>query len=199
MAEPAGQDGGGASSPSSPPSSSSPSPSLGKVRLEVPSSSSSSSNCPFHNWFYLLLALLALTYAAYLQDREGFRAAAEARHLGAVPALLAFIETYSPFTEFLQSDEEFLAKVREEKERRDNLEAQKSKVEKDMRGSGERVFTKAELAQYDGSADAPGLYLALLGVVYDVSSGRQHYGAGGGYSFFAGRDASRCRNCAYQT
>ena len=58
--------------------------------------------------------------------------AAEARHLGAVPALLAFIETYSPFTEFLQSDEEFLAKVREEKERRDNLEAQKSKVEKDM-------------------------------------------------------------------
>ena len=33
--------------------------------------------------------------------------------------------------------------------------------------------------------------LALLGVVYDVSRGKEYYGPGGGYSFFAGRDASR--------
>ena len=157
MAEPAGQDGGGGG------------PSLGKVRLEVPRSPSTSSNCPFHNWFYLGLALLAITYAAYQQDREGFRGVAESYHLGAVHTVLAFVETYSPFTEFLQSDEEFLARVQEAKERQDKarleLETPKAKTEEQVAGSGgERVFTKAELAQYDGSPDAPGLYLALLGM-----------------------------------
>ena len=52
-------------------------------------------------------------------------------------------------------------------------------------------MTVAELSQYDGSPGSPGLYLALLGEVYDVSRGSQYYGPGGGYSFFAGRDASR--------
>jgi hypothetical protein len=31
----------------------------------------------------------------------------------------------------------------------------------------------------------------LLGEVYDVSAGESHYGKNGGYSFFAGRDATR--------
>ena len=30
-----------------------------------------------------------------------------------------------------------------------------------------------------------------MGDVYDVSAGRLHYGVGGPYHFFAGRDASR--------
>ena len=33
--------------------------------------------------------------------------------------------------------------------------------------------------------------MALLGEVYDVARGGEYYGPGGGYSFFAGRDASR--------
>ena len=53
------------------------------------------------------------------------------------------------------------------------------------------MFSVSELRQYDGSPGSPGLYLALLGEVYDVSRGSQYYGPGGGYSFFAGRDASR--------
>ena len=53
------------------------------------------------------------------------------------------------------------------------------------------MFSEAELGRYDGSPGSPGLLLALLGEVYDVSGGSQYYGPGGGYSFFAGRDASR--------
>jgi len=44
---------------------------------------------------------------------------------------------------------------------------------------------------YRGIDGSKGLYLAFLGTVYDVSSGRDHYGPGGGYHFFAGRDGTR--------
>ena len=56
----------------------------------------------------------------------------------------------------------------------------------DSTGAKPQIFTKAELAQYDGSPGSKGLYLAILGKVYDVSKGARHYGPGGGYSFFAG-------------
>ncbi|XP_055453289.1 neuferricin [Psammomys obesus] len=56
---------------------------------------------------------------------------------------------------------------------------------------GPRLFVPEELARYRGGPDDPGLYLALLGRVYDVSSGRRHYEPGAHYSGFAGRDASR--------
>ncbi|XP_062072425.1 neuferricin isoform X1 [Lepus europaeus] len=54
-----------------------------------------------------------------------------------------------------------------------------------------RLFIPEELARYRGGPGDPGLYLALLGRVYDVSSGRRHYEPGAHYSGFAGRDASR--------
>lgn len=57
--------------------------------------------------------------------------------------------------------------------------------------SGLRLFVSEELARYRGGPGDPGLYLALLGRVYDVSSGRRHYEPGAHYSGFAGRDASR--------
>ena len=56
---------------------------------------------------------------------------------------------------------------------------------------GIRLFLPEELARYRGGPGDPGLYLALLGRVYDVSSGRRHYEPGAHYSGFAGRDASR--------
>ncbi|RWS24746.1 neuferricin-like protein [Leptotrombidium deliense] len=55
----------------------------------------------------------------------------------------------------------------------------------------ELLFTPEELKEYDGGDGSPGLYLAYLGIVYDVSKGKQHYGPGGGYAFFAGKDGSR--------
>ncbi|XP_006105334.1 LOW QUALITY PROTEIN: neuferricin [Myotis lucifugus] len=57
--------------------------------------------------------------------------------------------------------------------------------------AGCRLFTPGELARHRGGPGEPGLYLALLGRVYDVSSGRRHYEPGAPYSGFAGRDASR--------
>ncbi|XP_048374690.1 neuferricin isoform X1 [Sphaerodactylus townsendi] len=55
----------------------------------------------------------------------------------------------------------------------------------------EWVVTAAELSRYTGGEGSPGLYLALLGQVFDVQRGHQHYGPGGAYSFFSGKDASR--------
>ena len=52
-----------------------------------------------------------------------------------------------------------------------------------------RIFTGAALAT--GVGDAPQLLLCILGSVFDVTKGRKYYGNGGGYSFFAGRDATR--------
>lgn len=57
--------------------------------------------------------------------------------------------------------------------------------------AGFRLFIPEELSRYRGGPGDPGLYLALLGRVYDVSSGRRHYEPGAHYSGFAGRDASR--------
>ncbi|KFM63298.1 Neuferricin, partial [Stegodyphus mimosarum] len=54
-----------------------------------------------------------------------------------------------------------------------------------------KLFTVDELKKYDGGPDSDGLYLAILGEVFDVEKGAQHYRPGGGYSFFTGRDASR--------
>ncbi|WVQ72283.1 hypothetical protein IAR50_001833 [Cryptococcus sp. DSM 104548] len=53
-----------------------------------------------------------------------------------------------------------------------------------------REFTPLQLAMYDGSPDRP-VYLAVDGVVFDVSSNRRIYGKGGSYNMMAGRDASR--------
>ena len=60
-----------------------------------------------------------------------------------------------------------------------------------MKSTPSKMFTPEELKLYDGSEGSKGLYLAFYGKVYDVSKGKQHYGPGGGYSFFAARDATR--------
>ncbi|XP_035414900.1 neuferricin [Cygnus atratus] len=54
-----------------------------------------------------------------------------------------------------------------------------------------RLLSAAELRRHRGAEGEPGLYLALLGRVFDVRSGRKHYGPGGAYEGLAGRDASR--------
>ncbi|KAL6985632.1 Membrane-associated progesterone-binding protein 4 [Sarracenia purpurea var. burkii] len=54
-----------------------------------------------------------------------------------------------------------------------------------------RLFTAQELAIYNGTDDRLPILLAILGSVFDVTKGKSHYGAGGGYNHFAGRDASR--------
>ncbi|XP_074653030.1 neuferricin-like [Tubulanus polymorphus] len=57
--------------------------------------------------------------------------------------------------------------------------------------TGDIVMTKQQLLSYDGGPKSRGLYLAVLGKIYDVSAGAKHYGPNGGYHAFAAKDASR--------
>lgn len=52
-------------------------------------------------------------------------------------------------------------------------------------------FTPEELKKYDGKQSDGRILFAVLGKVFDVSNAAHHYGPGGSYSIFAGRDASR--------
>lgn len=52
-------------------------------------------------------------------------------------------------------------------------------------------LTDEELKAYDGTDPTKPIYLAINGTIYDVSNGRNFYGPGGSYHFFAGADASR--------
>ncbi|XP_068666833.1 membrane-associated progesterone-binding protein 4 [Aristolochia californica] len=57
--------------------------------------------------------------------------------------------------------------------------------------SSSRLWTAEELSMYNGTDDRLPILLGILGSVFDVTKGRTHYGPGGGYNHFAGRDASR--------
>ncbi|KAK7863809.1 hypothetical protein R5R35_003301 [Gryllus longicercus] len=59
----------------------------------------------------------------------------------------------------------------------------------DKSTSKQTLFTEETLKKYINKKT--GLYLAILGEVYDVTKGEKHYGPGGSYHFFTGRDASR--------
>ncbi|XP_011306236.1 neuferricin [Fopius arisanus] len=60
--------------------------------------------------------------------------------------------------------------------------------EKNHDDGGEGIFDSQELAKFSNPQD--GLYLAILGRVYDVTGGEKHYGPGGGYHGFIGKDAT---------
>lgn len=52
-------------------------------------------------------------------------------------------------------------------------------------------MTPEELKQYNGTDDTKPMYVAVKGVIFDVSPRREMYGHGKGYAIFAGKDASR--------
>jgi len=157
-----------------------PPPSLGKVRLSTLPSKSGS--CPFHNWVYIVFGSIILLYAIYLVDKDNFKEFATSIYMGHVYTVFQFIENYSPFHEIQETDDELLAKLQ-------RMKGVSPPVTQSA--SGERLFSLSELTKYDGTPKSPGLYLALLGVVYDVSKGAEYYGPGKGYGFFSGKDGSR--------
>lgn len=65
------------------------------------------------------------------------------------------------------------------------LKSETIEVKTDFK-KAEKLLTPEELKLYDGGADSLGLYLAILGEVFDVEKGAQHYRPGGGYAFFTG-------------
>jgi len=134
-----------------------------------------SGNCIFHNFLYGLLFAVGAIYLLFILDKVSFQHYSEKfTYLGYLQNAFILIDEYSPFHQFIQSDEEFIESLKK-------------------KGGQNRqtVFTKAELAKYDGSPDSPGLYLAILGQVYDVAKGKEYYAPGNGYAFFSGKDGSR--------
>ncbi|XP_030847183.1 neuferricin-like [Strongylocentrotus purpuratus] len=74
---------------------------------------------------------------------------------------------------------------------RENVAGTASQESIDTSEDSGKLFTVDSLKAYDGSRNSPGLHIAIMGKVFDVSKGTKHYGPGGGYSFFAGRDGSK--------
>ncbi|XP_069118634.1 uncharacterized protein [Argopecten irradians] len=58
-------------------------------------------------------------------------------------------------------------------------------------GAEAKRFTASELRGYDGRDSKKPLLMAVRGVVFDVSEGKDFYGPGAGYHALVGRDASR--------
>ncbi|KAG9399116.1 hypothetical protein AC1031_012074 [Aphanomyces cochlioides] len=68
--------------------------------------------------------------------------------------------------------------------------SQKPASKKEEEPVKQRYFTLEELRVFNGENDKP-IYIAIKGVVYDVSRKRDFYGPGEGYHLFAGREAAR--------
>lgn len=56
------------------------------------------------------------------------------------------------------------------------------------KNANQKVFTSTELKKYTNLKD--GLYISILGQVFDVTKGAKYYGPGATYHAFTGRDAS---------
>ncbi|GAO51883.1 hypothetical protein G7K_5974-t1 [Saitoella complicata NRRL Y-17804] len=52
-------------------------------------------------------------------------------------------------------------------------------------------YTTEQLAECDGSDESKPIWLAIRGLIYDVTRNKSMYGPGAGYNIFAGKDASR--------
>lgn len=54
-----------------------------------------------------------------------------------------------------------------------------------------RLFTEEELQRYDGREDGQPIYMAIKGVVFDVTTGKEFYGKGAPYNALVGKDSTR--------
>jgi membrane-associated progesterone receptor component len=57
--------------------------------------------------------------------------------------------------------------------------------------SDEKKFTAEELKAFNGQEEGKPIYLAIRGVVYDVTAGANFYGKGASYNGLTGREAGR--------
>ncbi|GAA6096563.1 neudesin isoform X1 [Tachysurus ichikawai] len=69
--------------------------------------------------------------------------------------------------------------------------AEESKLKVKPSSKPVRLFTDEELRRYDGSEDGQPIYMAVKGVVFDVTSGKQFYGKGAPYNALVGKDSTR--------
>jgi len=128
---------------------------------------------------YVIAFSFISAYGAFVYDKTAFTNYAKTfTPLQPLVTVFEKVEEFSPFVEFLEDDHWA-------------SEPQPPLPVDEDYASGERIMTREELKKYDGSEGSPGIYLAILGQVFDVSKAPQFYGPSGGYGFFAGKDASR--------
>jgi len=129
-------------------------------------------------FMYAALLLFLASYLAFTYDPKRFDQMAGNGELAQrLKTVFQIVDEYSPFHEY----------AKEELSNDDAGGEDKVKNE----AESERIFTKEELKQYDGSQEGKGPFLAILGLVFDVSAKPETYGPGGGYGFFSGVDGSR--------
>ena len=150
-----------------------------------------SNNLGISTWItYSAISVLILSYCIFLYDRNIFKEKSHVPGITHLETLFDAIEKYSPFHEFLLDDNYYYAEESIKVENDNDIKSASSDMVQKTSNS-ERLLTPEELRKYDGTDGSPGLYIALLGQVFDVSKGKDHYGPGGGYSFFAAKDGSR--------
>ena len=159
-------------------------------KLEVHFEDEHSRKWGISSWItYSSIVALMVSYCFFLYDRNLFHSqAVKVPGLTSLETLFDAIEKYSPFHEFLM-DEDYPGNVNIKETKAEQKTGTTSEPKKSV--GGVPLLTAEELKLYDGSDGSPGLYIALLGQVFDVSKGKEHYGPGGGYSFFAAKDGSR--------
>ncbi|KAF3845437.1 hypothetical protein F7725_008600 [Dissostichus mawsoni] len=54
-----------------------------------------------------------------------------------------------------------------------------------------RLFTEEELSRYDGGEAGQPIYMAIKGVVFDVTKGKEFYGRDAPYNALVGKDCTR--------
>uniref|UniRef100_A0A3Q0RV57 Neudesin neurotrophic factor n=1 Tax=Amphilophus citrinellus TaxID=61819 RepID=A0A3Q0RV57_AMPCI len=54
-----------------------------------------------------------------------------------------------------------------------------------------RLFTEEELKRYDGGEEGQPIYMAVKGVVFDVTKGKEFYGKDAPYNALVGKDSTR--------
>ncbi|KAL1140635.1 hypothetical protein AAG570_000565 [Ranatra chinensis] len=73
-----------------------------------------------------------------------------------------------------------------------NRDRLSSFIQNDGGSDLEKVFSKEELSKFDGlHGSKEPLYLAILGLVFDVTQGAKHYQPDASYHAFTGRDGSK--------
>lgn len=71
---------------------------------------------------------------------------------------------------------------------KDTPQGSRAQTEHDLVDETNEIFsiTSDELSTFTGLPGSPGMYLSILGKVYDVKEGEKHYGPGSSYNFFVG-------------
>ncbi|XP_036398253.1 neudesin [Megalops cyprinoides] len=54
-----------------------------------------------------------------------------------------------------------------------------------------RLFTEEELEKYNGQEEGQPIYMAVKGVVFDVTKGKEFYGKNAPYNVLVGKDSTR--------